>query len=71
MLVRPFYWVFVKLFPRQQNLFAFYIEKPLIPEALFPWLVFDDHERKIKFNKKWGDQKYKSLSNAGNQQARL
>lgn len=59
-LVRPFYLVFAKLFPRQQNLFAFYIEKPSIPGSLFPWLVFDENERKIKFNKQWGDQKYKS-----------
>lgn len=61
-LVRPFYWVFAKLFPRQQNLFAFYIEKPSIPDSLFPWLVFDNNDRKIKFNHKWGDQQFKSLS---------
>lgn len=63
-LGRPFFWLFAKLFPRQQNLFAFYIEKPVIPNSLFPWLIFDDHERKIKFNKQWGNQKYKSKPNA-------
>lgn len=61
-LVRPFFWLFIKLFPRQQNLFAFYIEKPATPDALLPWLIFDDKEGQIKFNKQWGDQKYKNRS---------
>jgi len=59
-LIRPFYWLFAKIFFKQQNLFAFYIEKPTIPNSLLPWLFFDEKERKIKFHKKWGDQKYKS-----------
>lgn len=58
-LGRPFFWLFVKLFPKQQNLFAFYIAKPALPAALFPWLVYDPAERKIKFNKKWGEQRFK------------
>lgn len=56
---RPFFSVFVKLFPKQQNLFAFYVEKPAILSSLFPWLIFDDKESKITFNKEWGDRKYK------------
>jgi ubiquinone/menaquinone biosynthesis C-methylase UbiE len=58
--MRPFYYVLVKLFPKQQNLFSFYIEKPLILNSLFPWLVFDNKENKIIFNKKWGEQQYKN-----------
>ena len=57
--MHPFYSVFVKLFPKQQNLFAFYIKKPAILNSLLPWLIFDNKENKIVFNKKWGDQKYK------------
>ena len=57
-MMEPFYWLFAKLFPKQQNLFCFYIEKPSLPDALFPWLLF--HEGKIGFNKEWGSRKYKS-----------
>lgn len=58
--VRPLYWLFAKLFPSQQNLFAFYVEKPVSRDALFPWLIYDEKEGKIKFNKAWGDKKYKN-----------
>jgi SAM-dependent methyltransferase len=58
-LMRPFFYCFSKVFPRQQNLFMFYVEKPTIPDALLPWLIFDDRDRKIRFNKEWGDNKYK------------
>ena len=34
--MHPFYSVFVKFFPKQQNLFAFYVEKPAILNSLFP-----------------------------------
>jgi SAM-dependent methyltransferase len=57
---RPFYQIFVKIFPKQQNLFAFYIEKSKIREKLFDWLTFDENEMVIRFNKEWGDQKYKT-----------
>lgn len=57
---RPFHQILVKFFPKQQNLFAFYIEKPKIHDNLFPWLTFDKNERVIRFNKEWGNQKYKS-----------
>jgi ubiquinone/menaquinone biosynthesis C-methylase UbiE len=59
-VMRPFYGVFVRLFPRQQNLFAFYVEKPTLGKLLYPWLSFDDKQGKITFRKEWGDQKYKS-----------
>jgi SAM-dependent methyltransferase len=59
----PFYSLFTKVFPRQQNLFAFYVGKPdAARDAAFPWL--DSHEEggetRFKFNKVWGDQRYKS-----------
>lgn len=63
-IMRPLYWLFTKIFMKQQNLFAFYIEKPKVLKSLFPWLVFDEKEGEIKFNKEWGDQKYKSRHNA-------
>jgi len=55
---RPFFKIFTKFFPKQQNLFAFYISKPKIPEDLQPWLTYDENKKIIKFNKAWGDQKY-------------
>lgn len=57
--MRPFFSMFVKFFPKQQNLFAFYIEKHTINDSLFPWLRFDDKENKMIFNKEWGNEKYK------------
>ncbi|OGC92556.1 MAG: hypothetical protein A2W25_12570 [candidate division Zixibacteria bacterium RBG_16_53_22] len=57
--MRPVFIVFVTVFPKQKNLFAFYVEKPIIPNSLFPWLIFDAKEGKIRFNKEWGDRKYK------------
>lgn len=61
MLVRPFFWLFTRLFPKQQNQFAFFIEKPAVPASLFPWLTFDEKDHRIRFNKKWGEQKYKNI----------
>jgi len=57
-LMQPLYWVFTKIFTRQQNLFAFYIEMPNLSNMIFPWLVFDKNHD-IVFNKHWGDQTYK------------
>ena len=59
-VVRPFYWLFTKVLVKQQNMFAFYVEKPESHTALFPWLTFDEKEKRIKFNKKWGENKYKT-----------
>ena len=58
-LMRPLHWLFARIFVKQQNLFAFYVEKPVGHDSLFPWLTFDERERKIRFNKQWGDQRYK------------
>ena len=60
---QPFYWLFAKLFPKQQNLFAFYIEKPDLMRTLFPWLKHNGG--KIVFNSNWGDQNY-NPKNSGN-----
>ncbi len=59
-LCKPFYSLFVRIFPKQQNLFAFYIKKPSINKNLFPWLEYVD--KNIKFNKKWDGiyEKYKA-----------
>lgn len=57
-IMQPFFWVFVKLFRKQQNLFAFFIKKPIIPDMLFPWLEIDENQNMV-FHKNWGDQKYK------------
>jgi SAM-dependent methyltransferase len=57
--MQPFYWLFTKIFVKQQNLFAFYVAKPSIPDTLFPWLIFDQQEQRIRFDKRWGDLKYR------------
>jgi SAM-dependent methyltransferase len=59
-ICRPLFCVFFEIFPSQQNLFSFYVEKPTIIKSLLPWLIFDIKENKITFNKKWGDRKYKN-----------
>lgn len=59
-VMRPLHWLFTRIFFRQQNLFAFYVEKPVSRDGLFPWLIFDEKAGKIKFNKQWGEGKYKN-----------
>ena len=56
--MQPLYWVFTKIFSKQQNLFAFYVEVPNISNMLFPWLKVDENQN-IVFNRSWGDQNYK------------
>ena len=58
-VARPFFSLFVKAFPKQQNLFAFYIKKPNIAEDLLPWIVFDEKEQLFSFNREWGDKSTK------------
>jgi ubiquinone/menaquinone biosynthesis C-methylase UbiE len=57
LLVKPFYQVFVILFPKQQNLFAFCVKKPTLPNDLYQWLQIQKGD--IKFNYQWGQEKYK------------
>ena len=61
-LIQPLYWVLIKIFRKQQNLFAFYIEKPVITDSLHPWLEIDEKQN-IIFNKNWGNHKYRSEEN--------
>ena len=61
-IVLPFYVVFSKLFPKQQNLFAFFVEKTDAKYMLFPWLKIDTTTNKITFNQQWGENKYKPWS---------
>jgi ubiquinone/menaquinone biosynthesis C-methylase UbiE len=56
-LVKPFYQIFTILFPKQQNLFAFYVNKPNISTDLYEWLQVKDGQ--IQFNYSWGKEKYK------------
>ncbi len=56
-LVKPFYQVFALLFPKQQNLFAFYVLKPDVSKDLFEWLKLEGE--KIRFDYSWAQKKYK------------
>lgn len=44
-------FIFKIVFPKQLNLFAFYIQKPNLRINTFPWLIYKN--KKIKLNKKW------------------
>jgi SAM-dependent methyltransferase len=55
--VKPFYQLFTILFPKQQNLFAFYVQKPNIPQDIYNWLKMDDGV--IVFNYDWAKEIYK------------
>jgi len=56
-LLRPFYRLFARIFPKQQNLFACYIEKPNLQKDHFEWLKYE--EGKLLFNKDWAEDYYK------------
>ena len=56
---RPSFTVFTILFPKQQNLFCFFIKKPDI-NSLWPWLIIDRKNNQLLFNKEWSEKKYKS-----------
>ena len=58
--MQPLYWLFTKAFPRQQNLFAFYVEKARGAERLFPWLTVDGAQGAVKFDHVWGERQYGS-----------
>jgi len=44
-------YIFKVIFPKQLNLFAFYIKKPDLSLKTFPWLIYKN--KKIQLNKKW------------------
>jgi ubiquinone/menaquinone biosynthesis C-methylase UbiE len=56
-VAKPFYQMFTVLFPKQQNLFAFYVGKPDIPADLYEWLKIKDDQ--IQFDYDWAKKKYK------------
>jgi ubiquinone/menaquinone biosynthesis C-methylase UbiE len=56
-LLKPFYKLFAVVFSKQQNLFAFYISKPVINQDIHEWLKIDGRE--IKFNYEWAKEMYK------------
>ncbi|MBK7099773.1 MAG: hypothetical protein IPH58_17595 [Sphingobacteriales bacterium] len=60
-VIRPFYYIYAKIFPKQQNLFSFLIEKPGISNSIFPWLLYDNNSNKITFNEDWGNKRYKEI----------
>lgn len=62
-LLYPFFFLFFKVFPRQQNHFAFYIEKPTIQNSLLPWLFFDSNSKRIEVNYNWIAHDYIRLKN--------
>ena len=59
-ILSPIYRLIVKLFPKQQNLFAFIITKPVIPDDLQPWINFDDGV--MSFNESWAAERIKAGS---------
>lgn len=59
-IARPFFSVFATVAPGQQNLFAFFVEKPSGAKMLHPWLEIDGDGQTPRFNRSWGDERYKS-----------
>lgn len=57
--MRPIYWIFAKVFVKQQNQFAFFIEKADLSARLFPWLIRGEDKEDIRFNRAWGDRKFR------------
>jgi ubiquinone/menaquinone biosynthesis C-methylase UbiE len=54
---KPAYRLFTKVFPHQQNLFAFYVKKPDLVNDVYPWISSSgDH---LKFNSDWAAAIYK------------
>jgi ubiquinone/menaquinone biosynthesis C-methylase UbiE len=57
-MAKPFYYIFIKFFPTQQNLFAFHIRKPNLVIDIHPWIKIDNEE--LDFNMEWAESEYKS-----------
>lgn len=55
-IATPMYRLFSALFPRQGNLFAAFIEKPVRSESLQPWL--QQSGSGLTFNREWGVRQY-------------
>lgn len=57
-IAMPFYKILVTIFKRQQNLFACKIEKPKLPDDLYPWLMYGEGQN-IQYNRQWAERKYR------------
>lgn len=57
--LQPIYKLFAFFFPKQQNLFACFVRKPILPDDLHEWVTLC--EGKFKFNRAWAE---KFLSNS-------
>lgn len=58
-LIQPVYFLFKLFFKKQQNMFAFYIEKANIPDNIHSWLKYNKENNIVTFNKDWANNKYK------------
>ena len=56
-LLTTLYLIVIKLFPRQKNLFACFIEKPNLKKQHFKWLKIKN--QKLVFNSHWSNRYYK------------
>ena len=62
-ILKPAYLIFTALFPKQQNLMAFFVRKPNAPDDLKPWLTLDPETNQIVVNRAWIKKSYsKKLS---------
>lgn len=61
--LKPFYWIFSKIFVKQQNMFSILILKDIEFNNIFPWLKYNKKMKKITFNKNWSTKKYKQYQN--------
>lgn len=57
----PFVKLAGKLFPKQSNLFAFFIKKPTLPQELFPWLRLEGDS--VALNMSWIEKRYEVTKN--------
>ena len=57
-LLKPAYLMLKVLFPKQQNHFAFFVHKPIVPGDLKPWLSYDEDIGDIKINRDWIKNSY-------------
>ena len=62
-VLRPFYFLFINIFPKQQNGFIFFIEKPTIERCLQPWLYLDSNNKKLEVDKNWVKKYYSKFRN--------
>jgi hypothetical protein len=57
----PFVKLAGKLFPKQSNLFAFFIKKPTLPQELLPWLRLEANS--VALNMSWIEKRYEVTKN--------